>query len=506
MKRNIQSASQTRQLVDSLQTLARDSGQQKPLLIGIDQENGLVSAFSSPTAGATLPGAMALAATQSPELVEQVYRASGAELKAVGINWVYSPVADVNTDSRNPVIGVRSFGDDPKQVAALVTAASRGSVSAGVASSAKHFPGHGDTHVDSHLGLPRIEKTKEQIDAEELVPFRALVAEGVPSIMIGHMALPLIIGDDTPCSVSKQIVSGILRDEMGYEGVVVTDCLEMDAVAEGVGISEGSVRALDAGVDVVMICHTFERHVDAIQAAYRAIENGRLDTESLRRSGDRIARMKDKFTAPNIVGRNDWDAYFHRVHDESLKISREAYPRSTSIVWDSGVLPLPTDRPDNGPIVLLTPMLEAVNRAVDPGDGTLVGPNGVRNTAGSAYLALAASLEKRTLVRHVVYGDKDDIPVDLFEGTRGAIFVMRNADLKSWQLARLKKLDLQAKGVPVVLVSSCGPYDLAGQQVDYKDWTAYVATYEFTAQALEAAVAVIFGEVKGTGKMPVNVQ
>lgn len=397
---------------------------------------------------------------------------------------------------------------DPNRVATLVTAASRGSISAGVAPSAKHFPGHGDTHVDSHLGLPRIEKTKVQIDAEELVPFRALVAEGVPSIMIGHMALPLIIGDDTPCSVSKQIVTGILREEMGYEGLVVTDCLEMDAVAEGVGISEGAVRALEAGVDVVMICHTFERHVDAIHAAYRAVESGRLDPENLKRSGDRIAKMKANFATQNIknLGSEDWDAYFQKIHAESLKLSREAYPKSTTIVWDSGALPLPYGGPDNSHIVLLTPMLESVNRAVDPGDGSLVGPNGVKNTAGAAYLALAASLEKRTVLRHAVYGDKDDIPVNIFDGSRGVIFVMRNADLKPWQMARLEGLDLRAKGVPVVLVSSCGPYDLSGNQNGYKNWTAYIATYEFTAQALEAAVAVIFGQVEGTGKMPVRVQ
>ncbi|KAF8175151.1 glycoside hydrolase family 3 protein [Pholiota molesta] len=501
MKRNIQSAAQTRKLVLDLQKIAKDAGHETPLLIGIDQENGLVSAFSSPTAGAVFPGAMALAATGSPEVAERVSNASARELKMVGINWVYSPVADVNTDSRNPVIGVRSFGDDPNKVAMFATAVSHGAIAAGVAPTAKHFPGHGDTHVDSHLALPSIAKTRAQIGSEELVPFAALVAAGVPSVMTGHMALPLITGDDTPCSLSRKITTDLLRGEMGFEGVVVTDCLEMDAIAEGRGIRRGAEMALGAGADVVMICHTFERHVEAVEGVYEAVEAGRLSVEELRASGARIAKMKGVFAERSGDGDHaDWEARFAKLHEESLQLSRETYPRSTTVVWNGGgVIPLASQR-----VLLLTPRMQAVNRAVDSGDGTLVGPNGVRNTAGAAYLALANSVAKRAQVKHIVYSEGDEIAEDLFEGIDGVMFVMRNADLSKWQLEYLVRLELSGrKGVPVILMSSCGPYDLAGQRASYAGWTGYVATYEFTGEALEAATGVVFGEEKGTGSMAV---
>lgn len=379
----------------------------------------------------------------------------------------------------------------------FAVATARGAMSAGVAATAKHFPGHGDTHVDSHLALPRIEKTKAQIKGEELVPFEALVAAGIPSVMTGHMALPLVTGDDTPCSLSRLITTGILRDELGFQGVVVTDCLEMDAVAEGPGVTEGAVKALEAGADVVMICHTYERHVEAIEGAYRAVEMGRLAVDDLRQSGTRIAKMKTQF-AGGDTAEVAWEARFAKIHQESLQLSREAYPRSTTIVWNAGVIPLAAGMKD---IALLTPKMEAVNRAVDPGDGTLVGANGVKNTAGAAYIALAQALEIRGRVRHVVFDEEDEIGID---GAACVIWVMRNADLKRWQLARLERLNLRAKGVPLILVSSCGPYDLAGRASEYADWTAYVATYEFTRAALEGLVEVLFGETEGSGRMPVS--
>ncbi|KAF8961591.1 glycoside hydrolase superfamily [Flammula alnicola] len=511
MKRNIQSAGQTRKLVQDLQLLAKEAGHERPLLIGIDQENGAV-----------FPGAMALAATGSPDDAKKVSTASAIELKMVGINWVYAPVADINTDSRNPVIGVRSFGDDPNKVATFAVAVSRGSSSAGVAPTGKHFPGHGDTHVDSHLALPRILKSKDQILREELVPFKSLIASGIPSIMTGHMALPLITGDDTPCSLSRKITTDLLKDEMGFKGVVVTDCLEMDAIAEpeqgGCGIQEGAFRALKAGADIVMICHTFERHIEAVEGIYRALEQGQISVDELRDSGERIARMKKNFAGQwsniSLEVEPAWDAIFAKVHATNLQLSQEVYLRSTTIVWNGGsVIPLNADyfKPDKR-LLLLTPKMENVNRAVDPGDGTLIGPGGVvRNTAGASYLALARAVKKRTKLDHVVFSADGAILADILNGVGGLIFVMRNADLKRWQLEYLERLRLRIKemqldSIPVILLSSCGPYDLRGaaEKKTYEDWTGYMATYEFTAEAFEAAVRVMFGEEKGLGVMPVD--
>ncbi|KAH9477033.1 Beta-hexosaminidase [Psilocybe cubensis] len=503
MKRNVQSAAQTKRLVDALQTLAREAGQEQPMMIGIDQENGLVSAFSSPTAGTTFPGAMALGATGSVELAESIAKASADELSMVGINWVYGPVADVNTDSRNPVIGVRSFGDDPEKVAKYVVATARGHAAGGVASCGKHFPGHGDTHVDSHLALPVIRKTHAELAAQELVPFRALVDARVPSIMTGHMALPLVTGDESPASLAGEVTRGLLRGEMGYEGVVVTDCLEMDAVADvkqgGCGIEEGAVRALEAGADVVMICHTFARQVGAVKEVYEALWQGRITLQALEESEVRVRKMKEVF-GKQQSDEGDWGMKFMEMKMQNEDVSRKAYLQSTTVVWNgAGVIPLKVDT-----VVLFTPEPESVNRAVDSGDGVLKTSDGVvRNTAAPYYLSLAKSLEKSVNVRHVVYAAGQE-PAAV-GNDEGVIFVMRNADLRAWQIEYLDKL-VENIQVPLVLLSSCGPYDLGhGAGERFADWTGYVATYEFTAEALDAAAGVILGTDHCHGKLPVVV-
>ncbi|KAL1663607.1 glycoside hydrolase superfamily [Schizophyllum commune] len=471
MKRNIKDAAQTKRLINELQQIAKDAGHAKPLLIGTDQENGLVSAFSLPNgnAGTQLspritdvvfasPGAMALAATGSPELAYKTSQAIALELKYVGIQWAFGPVADVNSDPRNPVIGeahrkyfcVRSFGDDPATVSKYVRAMTDAYEAAGVAASAKHFPGHGDTNVDSHLGLPRIEKSLDDLRALELVPFQVAISDkGTASIMTGHMALPKIIGDDSPSSLSRKITTDLLREEMGYQGVVVTDCLEMDAVAkmlydkdaaaqmeadkhDGRGVEVGSVRALQAGADVVMICHTFSWQKGAIEATYKAVEDGSLSLENLQESGKRVAAMKERF-----VG--SWDdlrahlAFVDRewaaTKEAHKALSVEAYARIVAVVKDSNVLPLERD----GKIILFTPELDSLNKAVDDAEGVLRGPNGaVRNTVGASFASMKNFIAERVKdVSHIICekpkdGESQPKPASL--DASAVIFALRNAD------------------------------------------------------------------------------
>ncbi|PPQ74880.1 hypothetical protein CVT24_003083 [Panaeolus cyanescens] len=492
-KRNVESAEQTRELINNLQTLSKNAGHDGELLIGIDQENGLVSAFSSPKAGTQLcvyilsnpihahhipsPGAMGQAASGSIELARRVGVATGKELKSVGINWVYSPVADINLDSRNPVIGVRSFGEDPEKVAKFAVAASEGLTSAGVASTAKHFPGHGDTHVDSHLALPRIMKPKSQIETQELVPFRALIASSIPSIMTGHMALPLLTGDETPSSLSYEITTRLLRDEMKYEGVVVTDCLEMDAIADegqgGPGVAEGALQALKAGADIVMICHRIDRQKAALERVYKAVEEGEISWDFIKESGKRVDEMKKKFAGK--IKEENWAEEWKKMKAEHELLSNEAYRLSQRVVWGSEMLPL---RLDQGHLVLFTPQMESINAAVDSEEGVLKNADGtVRNTAGPSYLAFAKSLSDKLegRLKHVVYSAGQKLTVD--DQADGVMFVMRNADQKRWQLESLKQLENKKK---MILVSSCGPYDLDGIVSEYSEWTCYIQTYEFS--------------------------
>ncbi|KAI0656311.1 glycoside hydrolase [Cubamyces menziesii] len=515
MKRNVQSVAQVHRLVHELQSLAQQAGHNRPLMIGIDQENGLVSAFSTAAtgeAGTQYPGAMALAATGSLEIAAEVSAATGRELRAAGINWVYSPVGDINTDPRNPVIGVRSFGDDPGTVAQYVKAVSAALTSAKVAPSAKHFPGHGNTHVDSHLSLPRILVDKAGLKATELVPFEAVVQDGIASIMTGHMALPRVTGDDTPCSLSRAITTDLLRGELGYNGVIVTDCLEMEAVAEKYGSEGGAVLSLQAGADIAMICHTYKRHVGAIEATYAAVQDGRLAMAELEESGRRIAALKDKFAG-------SWDDALSAFNANSVAQLKQENQLLSSRAYLASISHIPNSRPfirlsKSGPAVLFTPRMERINPAVDGSEDTLRDAAGrLRNTAGPSYLAFASSISRRVpAVEHVVYAAGEELSTAVQENLKAAtsvIFATRNGyDKGAWQIETLRKVIEVVKmgegGVQkMVAVSTCGPYDLLAV-TDLQ--VPAIATYEFTIPALEAATAAIYGEAEITGRIPVKME
>lgn len=419
-------------------------------------------------------------------------------------------------------LGVRSFGDgkfciyyrllkknsqmpvDPETVANFSSAAARGLTASGIAPSPKHFPGHGDTHVDSHLGLPRILKTKAQLQATELVPFKQLASSGVATIMTGHMALPLIVGDDTPCSLSRKITTNLLRTELGYEGVIVTDCLEMDAVVDSYGSEQGAVKALQAGADVAMICHRIERQKGAIEATYEAVQSGALSLEELTASGKRIQALKERFTGSwDDVLKRDLDiGLVEKIKSDSVQISEAAYKRTTAVVRDTHkLLPIVSWKVDS--VVVFTPQMELLNRAVDDAENIIRTADGkLRNTAGPSYTAFAAAIRERLPnSTHVVYGPGDTPPAG-FESAKRIIFTTRSADRSTWQLEYLQSLLGVVENLEVVVLATLTPYEIllpvAGTRA------AYMCSFEFTPQALRAAVGAMFHESPILGCLPVK--
>lgn len=334
----------------------------------------------------------------------------------------------------------------------------------------------------------------------ELLPFKKLIDAKIASIMIGHMALPLLTGDDAPASTSELVITKLLRNELGYEGVLVTDCMEMDAISE---VEEGAVRSLVAGVDIVMACHTFEKQVGAIKKVYKAVESGMLDLEKLKEGGKRITAMKNKFAGgwKDVLDRDDNETFgekWREVKKTNMDLSMEAYRKSCAVVWGSDILPL---KHPGEQVMLFTPEMEALNRAVDDEDGTLRDHAGrPRNMAGASYLSLAKEVEKNVKTRHVVYSKHDMTVEKITEDVGSVIFVLRNADQSLWQREYMKKV-IQGCSLPVVLVASCGPYDLARDEE--VQGMAYVASFEFTAEALKAVVDVVFKGEGGQGKVPV---
>lgn len=297
-------------------------------------------------------------------------------------------------------------------------AVSKGLTDGGVAPSAKHFPGHGNTHVDSHLSLPRIMATKEDLVQTELVPFKALVESDVATIMTGHMALPVVTGDDTPCSLSRKITTDLLRDEMQFRGVIVTDCLEMEAVAEKYGSEGGAVMALQAGADVVMICHRIARQQGAVEKTYAAVAEGSLALSELEQSGKRIAALKDAFAGTwddvlsSSVDGDKWGA----LKNTNAALSAQAYTASMTLLQNNPqVLPLSSSQK---PIVVFTPRKESINLAVDDAEGVLRDAEGrLRNTAGPSYYAFAEAIGRRAAMQHIVYAPGEDLPQTAQEST-----------------------------------------------------------------------------------------
>lgn len=394
--------------------------------------------------------------------------------------------------------------EDPVEVARYAQAVSDGLTSAKIAPSAKHFSGHGNTHIDSHLGLPSIMITKDALKQTELVPFQKLIDNKIATIMTGHMALPLITGDNIPCSLSKNITTDLLRVEMGFEGVIVTDCLEMEAVAETYGAEGGAVMALEAGADIVMICHRYDRHVGALKATYTAVREGKLSSDELKNSRARIDALKDEFagTWDDVLSSSFDRDRFSMLKEESEILSHRAYNSSIAIIRDPhGALPL-----QSGQTILFSPRPESINLAVDDAEGTLRDAAGrLRNTAGPSYLALENFIGRYAPLQHVVYAPGDIIAPELAASLVTAtsiIIATRNAfERGQWQIEYLREAMKYCVHAKVVLLSTCAPYDL----LYLRDVEApCVATFEFTVPALEAAIRILFGEVRAEGRVPVG--
>ncbi|MFD0686544.1 glycoside hydrolase family 3 protein [Actinomadura fibrosa] len=262
-------------------------------LIAIDEEGGDVTRLGGHATGSPYPGNAALGAVDDPELTRRVYRSLGAELAEAGVNLNFAPSVDVNTADDNPVIGTRSFGPDPELVARHASAAVTGTQEAGVAACAKHFPGHGATVEDSHLSVPLVDADLELLDRRELVPFRAAIAAGTRAVMTGHLNLPSITGG-VPATLSHAAITGLLRERLGYRGVIVTDALDMEGASGEIGIPEASVRALAAGAD--LLCLGPNEHAETVRATLEAItgavRGGRLAPERLADAAERTAALR----------------------------------------------------------------------------------------------------------------------------------------------------------------------------------------------------------------------
>ncbi|KGO44213.1 Glycoside hydrolase, superfamily [Penicillium expansum] len=486
--RNFENAEQLQTLALALQNEAKLAGHERPLLIGIDQENGLVTRISPPIA-AQVPGPMALGATHDPECAYSAGKATGETLSFFGINMNYAPVCDINSEPLNPVIGVRSPGDDPEFVGRFASAAARGLREQNIVPSVKHFPGHGDTAVDSHYGLPVIPKTRDQLERCELIPFRRAVAEGIETVMTAHISLPSI--DLTlPATLSPKVM-GILRKDMAYDGMIITDCLEMDGIRATYGTEEGSVLALRAGSDSIMICHTFDVQVASIKRVCEAIKSGKIDQLRLTDACRHVATVKDKFLNWDTALRQSSLADLSSLNNRIAETTMDIYSRSTTLVRDkNGVLPL-----SKTSIIIF----------LFPGDKTPVG--GAVDGEGTEKPGLYHSNKYLDVLRQhnnsiaeIRYGANGLTSEQwrTLEVADVVIFTSLNARESPYQESL--GLELAERIQSLVHIAACNPYDF----LDAPSVKTYITTYEPTIEAFSVAADIMFGSLVPTGALPVG--
>ena len=465
-RRNIESREQLSCLCKALTELIERETGAIPL-IAIDQEGGVVTRLSDDMINT--PGAMALAAAGG----DSAYRAgaiTAAELREAGVNFNLAPVLDVNSNPQNPVIGVRSFGDVPERASALALEFMRGTLDGGVMACGKHFPGHGDTAVDSHLGLPLVEKSREELERCELYPFRAAIKAGIPAIMTSHVLFPALEPERIPATMSRRILTGILRGEFGFDGIIISDCMEMQAIAKFYGTAQGAEASIMAGADIVCISHTSALARDTVERLRLDVESKALGLGELEASVRRIESAKRSLTGG---GRSIY------VSERAADEAREMLERSFA--------PVGCDMPPLGERPFFT--------GCEPIRASLVSSR-VRETP--AFARYMADRIGGTALVVSENPDGEEIAKAVSAASECSCIVLGtcNAHLKPGQLELMRALG--ETGKPMAVVALRNPYDLLYMPAG----TAGVAAWEYTARSLEALAPFLKREKAFTGIMP----
>lgn len=458
-----------------------------PPLVSIDQEGGIVRRIRD---GVTpIPGAMAQAAAlengkRGLEDIRRLGRICGTELAAFGINWNLAPVVDINIDPANPVIGIRSYGDNAERVAERASAFAVGLAEAGIMATAKHFPGHGDTKLDSHLSLPRIEHDLDRLDSIELVPFKRLISEGVGAIMTAHVVFPALETNGLPATLSRNVVEGLLRHRLGFDGIVTTDCMEMRAITDN--FPEAAVLAVEAGVDIVEISHTYDRQFATARDIAEAVNGGRIDYSRLDVSLNRIEKAKAKLVEPpsaweeakRLVALPDSLAFARGLYRDSLSLLRpgEGFPPRGNFLYVD-VVPGKTFGAEDAPSTASPRawMSDILN-----------------STSSERALAIAVSMDPEdseiSLILSLVSGR--DVVLGLYDLARHPTQTRLALKLASY---------CSSLGTTLSFVSMRSPYDIdiIGESLSRESVRAphaFLCAYEYSEEAARAVINCLLGE------------
>ena len=457
-----------------------------PLLVGGDFERGASMRVDATT---VFPNAMAFGATGDPELSRFEGLVTAREARALGIHWVYFPVADVNNNPDNPIINIRSYGENPKDVAAHVTAFIEGAHSDAknlVLTTAKHFPGHGDTATDSHMNLATIPADRDRLDRLELVPFRAAIAAGVDSIMTAHIAVPALAPPNLPATLSPAILTDLLRKQLGFHGLVITDALDMGGVAKGFSTGEACVRAIEAGADTLLMPTDPD---EAIRAVTAAVLSGHLSRTRIQESVVKILSAKERLgldrkrlvdteTIGDLVDPPDAEERAQQIADRAVTLVRN----------QNRLLPLET--PDSACYVVMPESRYSTEGVVFTQE--------VRKRTQAPLISLDPSLSRQDVddaVRHLPASCGAYIVAAFASvaANRGSVGLSGELPHAIESIAALDK--------PLALVALGNPYLLR----NFPEAAAYLATFSNVPPSEIAAVKALWGEIPISGHLPVSI-
>ena len=447
-------------------------------MMAVDQEGGLVDRVRF-TDSVLTPGLMALAATGDPDCTRRAHAIMARQLCELGFHIDFSPCVDINSNPDNPIIGVRSFGEDPHDVSRHGQAACLGLREGGVAATAKHFPGHGDCSLDSHMALPTLPHSLERLREQELVPFQGCIDGGVECMMTAHITFPAL--DPRPgraATLSGPILNGLLRTQMGFEGVIFTDSMEMQAIANHYGVGEASILALEAGADMIISCGGYSEHLKAVEALVQAVEQGRLTRERLEESLQRIELMRD---ALPVMKRLHYNPQFSEQSEEM----RSIVERSITLVRNQELLPL-----RQGSALLLSPDLLPLTPL---GEMT-------RSDNMLQHLKLEGIDLKEACYPAETRGPALDHLLRQARDCDTVLFTVYARHRLPDATREFGERLLQANP-RTVLVSLSSPYVLR----DLPEMPAFVCSYNYTPLSLQALGRVLTGHVQPQGRLTVSI-
>ncbi len=474
--RNAQNPKQLYELTQSLQKLAMaELG--IPLLISIDQEGGMVTRIFH---GATFfPGAMTLSASNRLDDAYQMGNLMGQELHALGINMNLAPVLDVNNNPKNPVIGVRSYSDDPNRVAEYGISFMKG-LQQHVLATGKHFPGHGDTYLDSHLALPKVDYPLKRLESVELVPFKKAIQEGIAALMSSHIDFPAFTEDGRPTTLSKSCLTGFLRETLGFEGLIVTDGMEMKAVQDHYGTVEASLMAIQAGANLVCICHSEPLQKEAAVRIKKALDTQELSDETLDERVLRVLKYKEGLKQVNL--NSPYEAIKHVIENQETKNkSYDVVRRAATLVKGQ-----PLVLKDHGLFIGVLP--KATTQADD--------------TDGLYDIISHIKRELPGLETHAMSinpSDEDIVGVlDKVKHKKQVIITSYNANIYPSQIRLIN--EIAQTGVELHVIAMRNPYDLFYT----KHIQNYVCLYEYTPNSVRVLLSYLKGQLQMEGRIPVN--